>query len=151
MARRRKQGPWYHDFLTRLHFEAEARKVYPGLGGTKVGKGKNAAVVYVVRVTVPIYDERRTVTIRLANYREPTLIGVTVDGPTDAPHRYPTSGHLCMWHPQDGPGERWLPDEGLLRLIQYAAVHLYREAYWRETRIWAGPEAPHDDGKEEAA
>lgn len=151
MARRRKQAPWYHDFLTRLRFETEVRKVYPALSATKVGKGKGATIVYVVPVTVPIYDKRRTLTIRLANYTEPSLIGVTVDGPTESPHRYPDTGHLCMWHPKDGPSDRWLPEEGLLRLIQYATVHLFREAYWRETRVWPGPEAPHDDGKEEAA
>lgn len=58
--------------------------------------------------------------------------------------------------PWAAPEECWTPDEGLLGLIQYARIHLFREEYWRETGglkggIWAGPEAPHDGPKEEAA
>ena len=123
--------------------------MYGSLQGSKTGKGKNAEIVYVVPVTVPKYEEHRTIKIRLTNYSTPTLIGITADGPTDSPHRYPRTNHLCMWHPDAPDDERWTPDEDLLRLILYATVHLFREAYWRETHVWAGPEAPHGDLKEE--
>ncbi|MGH2965132.1 MAG: hypothetical protein ACRDMH_07100 [Solirubrobacterales bacterium] len=155
MARRRKEAPWFHEFLTRLRFEEAARKEYPSLQGMKAGKGKNAEIIYVIPVTLPIYGIQRTITISLANYTEPAFIGVTVDGPTDSPHRY-GSGNLCMWHPGASWDARWTADEGLLGLIQYARIHLFREEYWRETGgrdggIWAGSETPHGEIKEEAA
>lgn len=37
-----------------------------------------------------------------------------------------------------------MPDDGLLALIDHARVHLFKEAYWRETGFWPGPEAAHD-------
>ena len=40
---------------------------------------------------------------------------------------------FCMWRPDAPTDARWTSDEGLLRLIQYATLHLYREEYWRET------------------
>lgn len=155
MARRRREGPWFHNFLSRLRFEEAARKEYPSLHGAKVGKGRNAEIVYTISVIVPIYDMRRVLTIVLANHSEPTLIGVTVDGPTDSPHRY-SSGNLCMWHPSVSWDARWTADEGLLGLIQYARIHLFREEYWRETGgpdggVWAGPQTPHSEAKAEAA
>lgn len=155
MARRRKEAPWFHEFLTRLRFEQAARKEYPSLHGAKVRKGRNAEIVYVIPVTVPTYGSRRILTITLANFVEPMCLGVTVDGPTDSPHRY-GSGNLCMWHPNAPRDARWTGDEGLLGLIQYARVHLFREEYWRETGgrdggIWAGAETPHGEIKEAAA
>jgi hypothetical protein len=155
MARRSKPAPWYHDFRKRLRFEAEAAKANGAPRGRKIGKGKHAEIVYVVAMTVPEYEERRKLTIRLRNGTEPSLIAVTVDGPTESPHRY-GERDLCMWRP-GAPGDaRWTSDEGLLRLIQYATVHLYREEYWRETGgrnggVWLGDEAPHGDVKERAA
>jgi hypothetical protein len=69
-------------------------------------------------------------------------VRVTADGPTRSPHRY-ADGHLCMWYPDDGPELVWQPEEGLLALIQYVRLHLFREAYWRRYHLWPGPEAPH--------
>lgn len=67
---------------------------------------------------------------------------VTVDGPTDSPHRY-GGEELCMWHPADPAEQRWVFGDGLLQLIGIVARHLFREAWWRETGEWPGPEAPH--------
>jgi hypothetical protein len=156
MARRRKRTPWYHDFRKRLRFEAAAKREFgEGVRPEKIGKGWRAEVIYTLKVSVPEYDERRKITIRLANLADPALIDITVDGPTDSPHRRGEKG-LCLWR-YDAPSEnQWTPDEGLLALIQYARLHLFREAYWRETGghnggIWAGEEALHDGPKEEAA
>lgn len=33
--------------------------------------------------------------------------------------------------------------DGLGALIDHIALHLYREAQWRLTGEWLGPEAPH--------
>lgn len=155
MARRRKRTPWYHDFRKRVRFEAGVRRGFADVKDRKIGKGWKAEIVYVLTVSVPEYDERRKITIRLANFADPSLMGVTVDGSTESPHRRGETG-LCLWR-WDAPLEnQWTPDEGLLALIQYVRLHLFREVYWRETGghdggIWAGDEAPHGDSKEEAA
>lgn len=52
-----------------------------------------------------------------------------------------------MWDQRDSPDQRWLFDDGLVALIGYVIAHLFREAWWRETGKWLGPEAPHDDGR----
>ena len=155
MARRQKRTPWYHDFRKRLRFEAGVKREFPDIKDRKIGKGWKAKIVYDLMVSVPKYDGRRKITIRLTNFADPSLIGVTVDGSTESPHRY-GSTDLCMWRPDAPPERHWTADEGLLALIQYARVHLFREAYWHETGgpedgIWAGDETSHDDPKEEAA
>jgi hypothetical protein len=48
-----------------------------------------------------------------------------------------------MWHPDDPDERRWVFSDGLGSLIDHVALHLYREAYWRTTGEWLGPEAPH--------
>jgi len=148
--RRANAGGWYDDFRYRLHFEAEARRYYPSMYSTRTGKGKTGAIVYTLTITVPEFEQRRVITIKLANRRRPWLRLLTADGPTESPHRY-ADGHLCMWHPVDGPDLVWQPEDGLIALVQYARVHLFGEEYWRRYGRWPGPEAPHREGGKEAA
>jgi hypothetical protein len=54
-----------------------------------------------------------------------------------------------MWHPDDPPDLRWLPKDGLVGLIGMACCHLFREAYWRETGKWLGPEVHPREQDEE--
>jgi hypothetical protein len=157
MARRAKRTPWFHDFRRRLRFEAAAKAAFgDAIRPRKIGKGWGSEIRYVLTVDVPAYDVTRKLTIRLANLAEPSLIGVEVDGPTVSPHRRGEKG-LCLWRYDSSPEHQWTADEGLLALIQYARIHLFREEYWRETGgfekggVWAGDEAPHDDVKDDAA
>lgn len=88
---------------------------------------------------VPHY-ETRTVEIRFSDWsRRPEVF---VDGPDESPHRY-SDGSLCMWYPDDAPERRWVFADGLLALLNLIQAHLFREAWWRETGEWLGPEAPH--------
>jgi hypothetical protein len=92
---------------------------------------------------VPHY-EPRNVEIRFENWsRAPKVF---VDGSDDSPHRY-SDGSLCMWHPSDPPEQRWVFSDGLLALLNHVQAHLFREAWWRETGEWLGPEAPHSPPK----
>jgi len=155
MARREKRTPWFHDFRKRLRFEAAAREAFPeAIRPKKLGKGWRSQIHYEFTVEVPEYGHRRTLTIRLTNGSKPALLGVEVDGPTESPHRRGVRG-LCLWRYDSSPEDHWTPSEGLLALIQYCRIHLFQEAYWRETGghdgdgIWPGDEAPHDDAKED--
>lgn len=149
--RRANPGGWYDDFPYRIHFERGAGAAFPSLSVSRTGKGSKAgAIVYALRVTVPEFDQRR-IKIMLMNWTRPCVKSVTADGPTASPHRY-HDGRLCMEYPGDGPDRTWQPDEGLLALIRYAQVHLFKEAFWRRYGEWPGPEAPHavGEGKEAA-
>ena len=93
---------------------------------------------------MPFY-EPRNVEIRFnGRSRNPTI---RVDGPS-SPHRYDNNGALCIWYPHDPPESRWVFDDGLLTLLNHIQGHLFREAWWRETGEWLGPEAPHVPRKE---
>jgi hypothetical protein len=150
MRRSKPSACWYEDLRYRMRFESPARQTFRSLSCTQTGKGRKAEIIYRLTVSVPEYAQSRRITIRLTNYKRPFLVGVSADGPTNSPHRY-SSGHLCIWYPSDGPELKWQPDEGLLGLIQYTRVHLYREAYWRQFGFWPGPEAPHGETKEPEA
>ena len=70
---------------------------------------------------------------------------VLADGPEESPHRYrhEDARSLCLWYPRDGPDRRWVPTDGLVQLIGMVEMHLFKEAYWRETGEWLGEEGPH--------
>ncbi len=139
--RKAKFTYWATDIKVRLRFERGAREAFPDLAFSTTGRGFGARVVYTLTVDVPHYESRR-IRIVLGTAITPWCIEVTADGPTESPHRYSTR-RLCVWDP-NGPGaEQWVGDDGLLALIDHVRVHLFKEAYWRETTIWPGREAPH--------
>ena len=139
-----KAQPWYTDIRARVRFERGIRDAYPAMKVSATGRGMNATIIYTLMVEVPEYPPRR-VTISFPNWSTPSVATVTADGPTESPHRY-REHQLCIWHPDAPPQERWMPEDGLLSLIDHARVHLFKEAYWRETGVWPGPEAAHEDG-----
>ena len=144
--RGRKAQPWYSDMRARLRFERGARQRYPDLSVSATGRGRGAEVIYRLTVEMPQYGTRR-ITIRLINGFEPHGSQITADGPTNSPHRF-SSDALCIWHPDDPPEQKWEGEDGLLELINQAVIHLFKEAYWRETGEWLGPEAPHAVAKD---
>ena len=48
-----------------------------------------------------------------------------------------------MWYPKDPDNQKWIFSDGLLALLVMVEFHLYREALWRETGVWNGPEEGH--------
>jgi len=69
------------------------------------------------------------------------------------PHRMPEDERLCLWAPFDPPEQRWTAPDGLQRLLDITAVHLFAEEYWRHTGgvdedgveigTWPIPQAAH--------
>ena len=137
---KRYGGPWYGNDVQRTVFERGAKRHFPALqcvtrtGGPRVGRN------YDVLLDVPHYEERRVEI--LFPRRAPTRAEISADGPSDSPHRY-GDGHLCIWYPDDPPGQKWVFEDGLLVLIGMTTAHLFREAWWRETGEWLGPEVGH--------
>jgi hypothetical protein len=108
----------------------------------KHGKGLKASIVYTLEVDVPEYKARR-VEVRFRNSYKFGFPHVYVDGPTDSPHRY-RGGELCLWEPTDPPENTWEPRDGLFELIRQIKLHLFKEAWWRESGEWLGDEIRHD-------
>jgi len=133
-----------------MRFERTAHAAYPAMRCGTAGHRQYARVVY--SLLVPIYDyEPRKIEMHFRRTSpQPPLTRIYADGPTDSPHRY--SPHhkdplrrssLCIWYPDDPDELRWVPGDGLLSLIETTRVHLFKEAYYRETGEWLGEEVPH--------
>ena len=102
--------------------------------------GPKAGRSYKVIINVPHYEPCH---VEIFFPRSaPSFAKITADGPTESPHRYSTH-QLCIWHPDDPNENRWMFEDGLLILLGLIAAHLFREAWWRETGEWLGPEADH--------
>lgn len=100
---------------------------------------KNARKLsYELLLDVDTYEPRR-VTIVFEAGHLPEEVQVFADGPSESPHRY-KGNSLCMWRKKDPPELRWLPEHGLVALIEMMRRHLFREAWWRETGGWDGGE-----------
>lgn len=135
---KRGGGPWYGTDRDRLLFERGAKHAFPSLRSKtcrKVGR------CYTLEVEVPSFGTER-IEIRFAKTAPETPAVRVLDAPANSPHRY-DDGTLCMWYPLDDEESRWVFEDGLLSLIGLTIAHLFREAYWRETNEWLGPEAPH--------
>lgn len=90
-------------------------------------------------INVPHY-ETREVEIRFEK-TSPRMPQIYSDGLL-SPHRNKGKS-LCIWHPGDAAEKRWEFRDGLHQLLGHIEAHLFREAWWRETGEWLGPEAPH--------
>ena len=98
---------------------------------------------YTATVPVRGYAPRRVTVV--VDRRGPDFARVYANGPTLSPHRHAGRNRteLCIWHPYDPKDRRWTADEGIAVLFGMAGVHLFKEAWWRDTREWLGEEAPH--------
>ena len=123
-------------------FEREAGRYFPGLSSSTVTVGHDAGRRYRVTIPVPCYEPRRVQI--LFRKDSPKTPRVTVDGPVESKHRFP-SGELCMWYPDDPVENRWVFEDDLIALLGQIARHLFREAWWRETGEWPGPEVEHSN------
>lgn len=144
MARRSaRHGNWLADIPQRDRQVSAARVAYPTLTNRR-RQAKRPRHIFTAQVPIPGEDSR----LVTAEFDQdlPTWPFVFADGPTDSPHRFPDRGrtHLCIWHHNDPPERRWVPDDGLMALFGMAQHHLFKESWWRETGEWLGDEAPHD-------
>jgi hypothetical protein len=82
------------------------------------------AFVWRVAVVVPVYDEPYVLQIELEERRD---VRVTAEGWVgDMKHTF-GANQLCMWYPKDPPSRQWSRVDGLLKLVDTAVVHLFKE------------------------
>lgn len=110
------------------------RRLYPDI----VKRRSHDSLDYALDLDVPCYGMRRVTIVFEARYTA-AAVRVLADGPLESRHRYEDDA-LCMWRPGDPADLRWTPEDGLADLVEMTRRHLFREAYWRETGKWLGPE-----------
>ena len=131
----RNKVPWYGLMVARCNFERGVKTQFPNLRDGRIKDGYE----YVATVPVPGYDPRKT---RIRFSGGANIPSVFADGPGESPHRFDDDG-LCIWHPDDPVEHRWVFGDGLVALMGLVMVHLFKEAWWRETGEWLGEEVPH--------
>lgn len=135
-------GPWYNDYRKLMIFERGAKEQFPSLKAVNKRTGRKLCMEYSLTIDVPEYESRQIVIKMGTGYG--SVPKVITDGPTNSPHRYDEDdGELCIWYPKDPKECRWISSDGLLHLLVLIQAHLFREAWWRETGEWLGPEVPH--------
>lgn len=100
----------------------------------------NGKYIWRVPVTVPVYDTEITLRIELERFGVEVL---AEDWAGPMKHTF-GSQRLCMWYPHDPDDRKWRIEDGLLKLLDTAVMHLFMELYFRETGDWPGKEAPHE-------
>ena len=99
------------------------------------------AFVWRVPVTVPGYEEDYVLRIELDERRP---VSVRAEG-WRGPMRHTFGANtLCMWFPKDPPDRQWNRADGMLKLVDTAGAHLFKELYFRETGEWLGEEVHRD-------
>lgn len=88
-----------------------------------------------------MYDEQYTLRIELEEEQAVRVTPEEWSGPMK--HTF-GANQLCMWFPRDPPGRQWDRSDGLLKVVDTAVGHLFKELYYRETGEWLGEEAPHE-------
>jgi hypothetical protein len=137
---KRPGGPWYGEDFLRLMFERDANRYFPNLSMATITCRHDAGRRYRVTISVPHYVPRHVQILFPKD--SPRIPMVSVDGPVESKHRFP-SGELCMWYHDDPAENRWVFDDGLVALLGHITAHLFREAWWRDTGEWLGPEVEH--------
>lgn len=142
---------WLANVPLRARLSEGAKRTYPDFAHRRQRKSDGFGYYFSATVPVEGFESRRVVILFLG--RSPITPIVFADGPDDSPHRYidgADRSRLCLWFPEDPVEQRWVPEDGLLALFGMATMHLFKEAWWRETGEWAGEEYPHteDDAKD---
>lgn len=99
------------------------------------------AFAWRVPVTVPVYDEEYVLRIELD---ERHAVRVTAEGWRGPMRHTFGANRLCMWYPKDPLDRQWNRGDGLLKLVDTAVAHLFKELYFRETGEWLGEEVHRD-------
>ena len=96
---------------------------------------------YTFEIDVPVYDDRRSVTVQFTRTRSAVRPRVRIDGPRCLRHRFHDDS-LCMWWEGDAEDDRWVLQDGLIELARQAMQHAYCEAECRAGRPWPKQESP---------
>ncbi len=105
------------------------------------------AIVYRGDVDLDPLPLRRRIALVFPGRPSRSSPVIMADGPRTPRHRFTLYRPmpLCLWCSRDEPDMQWQLSLGLAVLIDIARVHLVREARFRQTGRWRGPEVHLDD------
>jgi hypothetical protein len=90
----------------------------------------------------PEYDEY-TLEIMYDRFSDPVVKILYPEILPNAPHMYRSEGTLCLFRPKLFHWNQYnLISE---YIMGWVAAWIYFYEIWKETNIWYGPEAPHDN------
>lgn len=141
----RRREPLADRLLRIKNFEAGVREAYDVTTLT----ADHVAQHYVWRVPVKVPGFEAVYSLRI-ELEERAPVRVLAENWTGPMRHTFGNNRLCMWYPDDPPDRTWHREDGLLKLIDTAVVHLFKELFNLETGEWLGEEAPHDVPKIDA-
>jgi hypothetical protein len=139
-----RQPPWWFEAPAELELlERDLPPEYAHVERKVVGR----AIVYRGEVDLDPLPLRRRIAVVFGERPSSARPVVMADGPRTPRHRFTSYRPmpLCMWYSRDEPEMQWQLARGLAGLLDIARVHLFREARFRQTGRWRGPEVHLDD------
>jgi len=138
-VRKRRQF-WFDDFRFRLKFERGIRR--GGIYFVDEYLRDPRRLRYRFDIEVPVYDDRRRVAVEFPLPNGPANPIVHLDGPPCLRQRWDQDGSLCMWLESDPPTAKWVPGDGLLKLVAHIEEHAFCEQECRLGKPWPKEESP---------
>jgi SEC-C motif len=141
----RRTTPWWIEFPDELRLlEYDLSPEYDHFERAIVGR----AIVFRGDVNLDPLPLQRRIAVIFPGRPSRVRPIVMADGPRTPRHRFTSHRPrpLCMWYSGDEPDMQWRLGRGLTGLIDIARVHLFREARFRQTGRWRGPEVHLKDG-----
>lgn len=144
-------GPANEDGHTN-YIETEPEDGDPAVGTVLVSIGRDARAMYERSPAIAraghLLEVNRPDRVTLHIEIDMGHASVTVEGFAGKLKHTFGDYRLCMWYQSDPADRRWMPQKGMLALIDMAVLHLFRERYVAETgEPWPGEEAPHEAGE----
>jgi hypothetical protein len=137
--------PWWTEAPEELSLlERDIPREYLHFKRSVVGR----SIVYSGEVNLDPLPHRRRIALVFPGRPSTARPVVMADGPRTPRHRFTSYRPmpLCLWYSDDAPKMRWQLHDGLAILIDIARIHLVREARFRQTGRWRGPEVHLEDG-----
>ena len=109
-------------------------------------KGKNEIIFtgeLMIKPELPLY----TVSICYRGSLSPIVKILTPKLVENPPHYYKKSDSLCLYHPDN---YKWKKENLIVKdIVPWTIAWIYFYEYWLQEGEWIGPEAAHNETKEE--
>ncbi len=137
---RRKRLPWWEQ--SKMEFDAIRNPLPPEYAGHFEIAAVGKSLVISGSVEVPHTRQVRRISLVFPGRPSKVRPVVMADGPSTNRHRFGNfrPSPLCIWYRRDPASLQWSLRDGLVGLIDLVRLHLAKEAYFRATGSWPGPE-----------
>ncbi|MCW3085104.1 MAG: hypothetical protein JWP12_2470 [Bacteroidetes bacterium] len=117
---------------------------YPSFKVEKLGDGH---LLFTGSIQPKEYMREYTVSIEYRGAAEPHVKVISPALVEEPPHYYHISGRLCLFKPANF---NWKESTIVANhIVSWTSAWLYFYEIWLEKGVWYGPEAPHENNKQE--